>query len=1121
MRSPVRRTLTVLFAIATLGLLSVPVALAEAGPHWQFSVTPNPTNIPPGGEGEIDILAWNLGGGVPESQSTPVTITDQLPPNLIAKHIEATTNMGGVTLEFSTECALTPVPKCTWSKTTTPVVEPLTPYGSIEVQLKVQATGGPQTTSDEAHIEGGGAPAVTVKRPVTVSEASAPFRIEGFSVEPEEADGSLDTQAGSHPYQLTTTVGLSTTYEQGTDKPVTMARNVAVNLPPGVVGNAQAEPQCSLVDFETVDDAGTSFVNLCPADTALGVVLVTIRNQVFSIRGPETLEEPLFNLVPARGEPARLGFIASVVPIVFDTAVRTGSDYGVTVSSANIPTNIEFLANRVVVWGDPGDPSHDSTRGWGCLDSGPYAPGREGRVPCLPSEAAGEPYLTMPTSCAGPLQASAEGVSWASEHKAAETAEPVHQTLSDSSGQPIALSGCGRLPFAPSMSVAPDSQAGSSPSGLTVGIHVPQEISLNPTGLAVADVKNTAVTLPAGIQLNPAAGTDLQGCSEAQVGFTGVNPQSGADEFSDSAPSCPDAAKIATASIKSPFLPNELKGAVYLAAPQNFPGGLQENPFGSLVAMYLVAEDPVSGVLIKLAGRVPLDPVTGQQTATFENTPQLPFEDLSLHFYGGARAPLSTPALCGAYTTMASIEPWSGTEPATPFSTFAITSGPGGASCADPLPFAPSLTAGSTNIQAGAFTAFTTTMTREDGNQNLRSIVLHMPPGLSGDLTGVALCGETQADAGTCGSGSLIGQTTVSVGLGSEPFTVNGGQVFLTGPYKGAPFGLSIVNPAVAGPFNLGKVVVRAKVEVDPHTAALTITTDPSGPYAIPQMIQGIPLQIKHVNVTVDRSGFTFNPTNCQPLKITGTLGSSEGVSAPLTVPFQATNCATLKFAPKFAVSTSGKTSRANGASLTARLTYPAGAQGTQANIASVKVSLPKQLPSRLKTLQQACAAAQFETNPAGCPAASIVGHAKAVTPIVPVPLEGPAYFVSHGGEAFPSLIVVLQGYGVTVDLVGTTFISKAGITSNTFKTVPDVPVGSFELTLPEGKYSALAANGNLCKAKLTMPTLFVAQNGAELKQATKITPTGCPKARKAKKATKRKRHKGARKGAAGRRRQR
>jgi hypothetical protein len=353
-----------------------------------------------------------------------------------------------------------------------------------------------------------------------------------------------------------------------------------------------------------------------------------------------------------------------------------------------------------------------------------------------------------------------------------------------------------------------------------------------------------------------------------------------------------------------------------------------------------------------------------------------------------------------------------------------------------------------------------------------------------------------------------------------DPFTVIGGKVYLTGPYKGAPFGLSIVVPAVAGPFDLGTVVVRAAIYIDPHTAQVTVNTTTSDP--IPHILDGIPLQIRHVNVTIDRPGFTFNPTSCNPMSITGTIIGAEGASSPVSVPFQVANCATLAFKPVFTASTAGKTSKADGASLHVKLvpphegpqvTTPGNASGTgtgtsgstsgssaqteEANIARVKVDLPKQLPSRLTTLQKACVAAIFDSNPANCPPASIVASAKAITPILPVPLEGPAYFVSHGNEAFPQLILVLQGYGITIDLVGDTFISKSGITSSTFAHVPDAPVSSFELTLPQGKYSALTANANLCTVKggLKMPTEFIGQNGAVIHQSTPISVSGCKKA--------------------------
>ncbi len=798
--------------------------------------------------------------------------------------------------------------------------------------------------------------------------------------------------------------------------------------------------------------------------------------------------------------------------------MRTGSDYGVTVHVQNILQNVGFTSSTVTFWGVPGDPRHDNARGYECLaeTDGESAEERvlRGLPPCHHLEQRNPaPFLALPTSCTGPLLDSMEADSWAEPNNVSLFESEPRQVPLEGAMQP--LDGCGSLPFHSEIEVSPDVEAGSTPSGLKVDVHVPQEEALNAEGLAPADPKNITVALPEGLQLNPSAADGLQACSQAQVGFKGENPQTHVLEFTSGEASCPNASKIATVTIKSPLLPlgQYVKGFVYLASPQNFTG-LPENPFSSLVALYIVAKDPISGTLVKLPARVSLGEGGGEISTTLENSPQLPFEDAEFRILGGERAPLATPARCSSYTTNAYFEPWSNTETNREVlhsaSEFNITTGPHGAPCSSPLPFSPSLTSETTNINAGSFTPLLTSISREDGQQSIQSGQLHYPPGISGLLPGVKLCPEAQANAGTCGPESEIGETIVSVGLGGDPFTVTGGKVYLTEKYAGAPFGLSIVNPAQAGPFNLQEgrpVVVRAKIEVNPLTAALTITTDPPGsPHAIPTVIEGIPLQIKHVNVTISRPGFTFNPTDCSPMAITGAINSSEGASSPVSVPFQVTNCASLAFKPGFKVSTSGKTSKAKGASLAVKLTYPKASFGSQANIARVKVDLPKQLPSRLTTLQKACTAAQFAANPAGCPAASIIGHAKAITPLIPVPLEGPAYFVSHGGEAFPSLIIVLQGYGVTVDLVGTTFISKAGITSSTFKTVPDAPVGSFELNLPEGKFSALAANGNLCKSKLAMPTEFVAQNGAKIHESTKISVTGCPKS-KAKRAGKAGKH--------------
>ncbi len=1017
-------------------------------------------------DGQIVVTAANLGDA---STSGEVSIADELPEHMEAVAMEGVGGDVGQEEAGPVTCAVTTL-TCKFTGS-------LPPYDQIEVDIGVVVKPGTSSSEvNEVSVSGGEAHSVQVKRPITVSPTKTPFGVEQYELAPEEVGGAPDAQAGSHPFQLTTTLTLNQTAEAD---PAAPAKDLHFKLPPGLIGNPTPFPRCTLAQFDILGPAG---LNECSAQTAVGVAMITTNGPTALHRekGAYTFTVPIFNLEPQVGEPARFGFLLPRAPVFLDTSVRTGGDYGVTVSVPNITQEAAFIKNEVIFWGVPGDPRHDSQRGWDCLAD---ARNTAFPMPCNASEAVHPPpLLALPTSCTGdPLETTIETDSWIEP-------KPVGQGLSSPSTEPMpTLAGCNRLPFSSEIRVSPNGQAASTPSGLKVDVHVPQEEALNPEGLAPSDVKNITVALPEGLDLNAAAADGLEACSQEQASLS-----------SDIEATCPNASKIATATIHSPLLPNPLTGFVYLAAPQNF-AGLPQNPFSSLVAMYLVARDPVSGVLVKLAGKVALTS-TGQIVATFENNPQLPFEDAELEFFGGERAPLATPTRCGTYTTNASFAPWSGEETVSSQSHFEITTGPNGSPCSSPLPFAPSLASGTTNNNAGAFSALTTTLSREDGQQPIQSVTLHYPPGLSGLLSGVKLCPEAQANAGTCGPESEIGETIVSVGLGGDPFTVTGGKVYITGPYEGAPFGLSIVNPAKAGPFDLQEgrpVVVRAKIEVDPHTAALTITTDPPGsPHAIPTIIEGIPLQIKHVNVLVDRPGFTFNPTDCDPAAVTGAIDSAEGASSPVSVPFQVTNCAILKFEPKFSVSTSGKTSKARGASLTAKLSYPNAPQGTQSDIARVKVDLPKQLPSRLTTLQKACTNAQFEANPANCPAASKIGFAKVTTPLLPVPLEGPAIFVSHGGEAFPSLTMVLQGYGVTIDLIGSTYISKAGITSTTFKTVPDTPFNTFELTLPEGAYSALAANGNLCTSKLAMPTAFVAQNGMEIHESTPISVTGCAKAK-------------------------
>jgi hypothetical protein len=879
-----------------------------------------------------------------------------------------------------------------------------------------------------------------------------------FQASATNAAGEPDVQAASHPFALTTSFQFNQTTnylgETGGDG---APKDIVAAQPAGLAGDPFATPRCTQEEFLAyVPPHGT----LCRDSTVVGEVALSTTTLARNF--PFTLHFPLYNLVPRPGVAAEFGFVALYVPVTMSFTVRSGGDYGLTANLNDISESLSLTGSTVTIWGVPGDPAHDPYRG-SCLGLDGGSNG------VCPSGVSPRALLTMPSSCGMPLTTGLSVDAWANPG-----------LFLDQEASAPALEGCEHLDFSPSIAVAPESRVAGAPTGLGVDLHVPQ--NEDPHGLGEAAPKKAVVSLPAGMAVNPSAAGGLGACTPAEIGLG-----------NGEAPSCPESSKVGTVEIDTPTLEQPLVGSVYEAQQAN-------NPFGSLLALYVAAEEPVSGVRVKVAGQVTLDPITGQLTTTFDNIPQQPFSDFKLSLFGGSRAVLVNPSTCGSYTASGELTPYSSQTPTAVSSTFVIDQG-----CAA-TGFSPSFTAGTINNQAGAFAPFTLTLSRQDSEQELNGLQETFAPGLSARLAGVPLCGESEAAGGTCPAASQIGTVTVAAGAGPEPIWVKG-TIYLTGPYKGGPFGEAVEIPAIAGPFNLdenGKpVTVRGSIRIDPVTAQASVVSDP-----FPRILQGIPLKVKTVNVTLDRTGFTFNPTSCNPERITGAVTGAQGVSVAVSSPFQAANCATLAFRPKLVVSTAGRTSRTNGASLHVKLTFPKTPQGSEANIRSVKVDLPKALPSRLKTLQKACLAATFNANPASCPAASKVGTAKAITPILPVPLTGPAYFVSHGGEAFPRLIVVLQGDGVTVELVGDTFISKAGITSSTFRTIPDVPVGTFELNLPEGKYSALAANGNLCKSKLAMPTAFTAQNGAVIKQSTPITATGCPKKHKAKAKSKTKKKK-------------
>jgi hypothetical protein len=898
-------------------------------------------------------------------------------------------------------------------------------------------------------------------------------------------------------------------------------RSTVVNLPAGFVASNTAVPRCSFHQLNGAPSINGVVIPPCPPASTVGTISFDFgTNGHGAIR---RLTVPVYLMeTTSFGVTAQLGFAVLTTTQFLNVSVRPGDD-GLTVSAPDIENLGEPRDISVTIWGVPASHEHDLERQQTCDTTRPEGEScRNERGGPEPAGVPAKPLLSNPTGCE-PHVATIEAYSWE---------EPANHSRASFELPPI--SECERVPFAPSIEVQPSTRSADSASGVEVTLAVPQTWD-TPDTIATANLKDATVTLPAGFTVNPSAGSGLGACT----------PQQFQAETSSSLPGdgCPAESKIGSIEITTPLLAEKIPGAIYIATPY-------ENPAGSLLALYVVAKDPERGVIVKVAGKIEPDPVTGQLSTTFLNNPQQPFSRFTLKFRPGATAPLVSPPACGAYSTQAALTPWSAPlEPRLIASTpFEITQGVHEGPCPSGgvPPFKPLLVAGTQNNAAGSYSPFYLHLTREDGEQELTRFSTVMPPGLTGNLTGIPFCpdaavaaakartgphgGAEELAAPSCPAASRIGHTIVGAGVGTV-LAQTPGSLYLAGPYHGAPLSLVSITSATVGPFDLGTVVIRFALHINPTTAQVEV--DAAGSDPIPHIIKGIVVHVRDIRAYIDRANFILNPTSCEHLQIANVVtgagadpaNPADQVPVNVTSAFQAANCQNLAFKPLFQASTSGKTSRANGASLTVKLTYPNAPQGSQANIARVKVDLPKQLPSRLTTLQKACTAAQFNTNPAGCPAASFIGHAKAVTPILPVPLEGPAIFVSHGGEAFPSLEIVLQGYGITIDLVGSTFISKSGITSSTFKTVPDQPVTSFELTLPEGKFSALAANGNLCAstkavtvskrvtrrihgrtrrvtvkvkksvaAPLAMPTEFVAQNGAVLKQNTKIAVTGCAK---------------------------
>jgi hypothetical protein len=918
--------------------------------------------------------------------------------------------------------------------------------------------------------------------PTTASATEAQeFGIESFSAQAINPDETLDVQAGSHPYEATVAFRL----KSGSSGNVAGAlKDLRVDLPPGFVGNPQALPACPQADFQSTKPSPSSGMSSldpilggCPADSQVGqssVLLDVDQNEY-----PGNLVEPVYNLAPPAGVPGEFGFDVLVsgtaVPVVIIAGVG-GRDagYGLTTAVDNIATGagslqINIRSSTLTFWGVPADVRHDAQRGLYCLNGAFGA--RIGEISCAnggqPADHLPVPFLTNPTDCqSGELTTTLAVDSWEEpgmwKEAAAESPQPA---------------GCSTLTFDPSIEVGPDETTqADEPSGYAVDLKLPQEESFGEGGIAPSAIMTATVNLPEGTSVSPEAADGLEACSNAQLDVASSEPGS-----------CPSASQIGTVKVKTPLLSDPLEGAVFVGEPECSPCTAADAQDGHLFRIFIEVDG--SGVVIKLPGTVSANPQTGRLQATFDSTPQLPFSDLTMKFTSGPRAPLTNPQACGSATTAADLTPWGAplTAEATPSSSFVVDADGAGGACLSVSPFSPGFVGQTVLPNAGMYSPLMLAFSRGDREQYFSAIQLKTPVGLLGMLSHVSLCSAPQAQLGTCGAESQIGTTMVGAGSGEHPFYL-GGRVYLTGPYDGAPFGLSIVVPAIAGPFNLGNVVVRAKINVDPHTAALTVTSSP-----LPQILDGVPLRLRTIAVIVDRPGFIFNATNCVSQKVTGIIAGAQGGSATVSSPYAPSDCTSLPFHPSLTAATSAKTSKADGASLTVKVVQSSG----QAGIAKVNLQLPKVLPSRLTTLQKACTERQFAINAAGCPVQSVIGIAKVTTPVLDVPLVGPAILVSHAGAAFPDVDFVLQGQGVTIDLDGQTQI-KSGNTYSKFETVPDAPISSFEAILPEGPDSVLAAslpektNGNMCGQRLVMPTTITAQNGVEIKQTTKLGVIGC-----------------------------
>jgi hypothetical protein len=897
------------------------------------------------------------------------------------------------------------------------------------------AAGASGTQSGLVEVSGGGTGSL-VSEPFSVTAGPiGSFDIKTSEVRVDGRHGSTVPEAGSAPAGISTDFSAysETTLLYGIPSnnfafnvtPETL-RNTIVHAPPGLLGNPTATPiRCTregvlnaLLIPETAD---------CPADSQIGTVELSGK-----------IPEPLYNIDPPPGSPAAFAFNfhGIVIPLV---AKLRPSDYGIDIVAGNLPNPIPVPKVHVDLWGVPSDASHDWLRHV-CAATPLALVGDR-----CPSAAPRAAFLRMPTSCdEHPLR-------WGMDFDTYQHPEGfIHRETTTP-----AVTRCEVVPFNPEFSVAVPDGAAHAPSALNVNLSLPQDAG--PDGIAESDVRGVTVTMPRGMAVNPAVADGLEACTGSQLRAGVEGPAT-----------CPDASRLGTVVLTTPLLDHPIGGSLVLR-----PQASQNPGSGEQYRLAIVLRSDRDGINIKMPGSLKADPETGRVTTAFQDLPQLPFSSMQLQLDAGPLAPLTTPAKCGTYTAHAQLISWARPDEAVSLgSSFEIDR-----NCAERA-FSPGFQAGVKSNIAGGFSPFTLRVTRDSGEPSLSQIDATLPEGELAKLARVPLCPEPSTAAGSCPVGSQIGAAVAGIGEGTSPlYLPQAGKaptaVYLAGSYKGAPYSIVTAVPAQAGPFDLGQVVVRSALHIDPVTTQVSVTSDP-----LPQIFGGIPIAYRDVRVEVDRPRFTINPTDCEPSAVKGTISSAAGDRVKVVDRFQVTDCAALGFKPKLALSLAGRTTRSGHPALTATLKVPAHG----ANVARASVALPRSEFLAQAHIDTTCTRVQYaagEGGGAGCPKGSVYGRARAFSPLLDHPLSGRVYLRSNGGErALPDLVASLDGQ-IHVDVVG--YIDtdkKTGGIRTTFASVPDAPVSKFVLKMPGGRKSLLENSTNICRGKHRAIVRMVGQNG-------------------------------------------